>query len=71
MTFTLDATPESRHAAMITMTAPSPVPKHPVHEVTDRTIPGPAGEIPVRVFRPCEDHDLPLLLWFHAFGAQR
>jgi acetyl esterase len=39
-----------------------------VHEVTDRTIPGPAGAIPVRVFRPSAATALPVILWFHGGG---
>lgn len=41
---------------------------HPVHEVCDRTVPGPAGEIPVRVYRPSAARDLPVLVWFHGGG---
>jgi acetyl esterase len=68
MTFTADATPESRRAVMIAATTNPAFPKHPVHEVTDRTIPGPAGAIPVRVFRPSAAPGLPVILWFHGGG---
>jgi len=40
----------------------------PVAHVEDRTIPGPAGEIPVRVYRPSDDPALPVLVWFHGGG---
>jgi acetyl esterase len=40
----------------------------PVHEVVDRTIPGPAGEIPVRIYRPAADAPVPVLVWFHGGG---
>lgn len=40
----------------------------PVHQVDDRTIPGPAGEIPVRVYRPSDDRPLPVVVWFHGGG---
>lgn len=40
----------------------------PVHRIEDRTIPGPAGEIPVRVYTPSDDPDLPLLVYFHGGG---
>ena len=40
----------------------------PVHRVEDRTIPGPAGEIPVRLYTPSDDPDLPLLVYFHDGG---
>ena len=68
LTFTPDASPQDRRAAMIAMTTNPLFPKHPVHDVYDRTIPGPGGEIPVRVFRPRADTGLPLLLWFHGGG---
>jgi acetyl esterase len=68
MTFTADATPESRRAVMIAATTNPAFPKHPVHEVDDRTIPGPAGAIPVRVFRPSAATGLPVVVWFHGGG---
>jgi acetyl esterase len=68
LTFSPDATPEDRRAAMIAVTTNPLFPKHPVHEVNDRTIPGPDGDIPVRVFRPSAETGLPLLLWFHGGG---
>jgi acetyl esterase len=68
LTFTADATPEARRAAMIAVTANPAFPKHAVHDVADRTIPGPAGAIPVRVFRPSAATGLPLVLWFHGGG---
>src|SRR6185437_2641237 len=68
LTFTADATPESRRAAMIAATTNPAFPKQPVHDVVDRTIPGPAGALPVRVFRPSAQTGLPLLLWFHGGG---
>jgi acetyl esterase len=37
-------------------------------EVTDRTIPGPAGEIAVRLYRPTTDDDLPVIVFFHGGG---
>jgi acetyl esterase len=39
-----------------------------VFEVADRTLPGPAGEIPVRVYRPSEEAALPVLIFFHGGG---
>jgi acetyl esterase len=68
LTFTPEVTPEARRAAMIASTTNPLFPKHPVHDVSDRTIPGPAGEIRVRVFRPSAETGLPLLLWFHGGG---
>ena len=68
MTFTPETTPEDRRAAMTAATTNPAFPKHPVHEVTDRTIPGPAGAIPVRVYKPRDATNLPLVLWFHGGG---
>jgi acetyl esterase len=69
MTFTSDTTPESRRAAMNAMAANSEMPKQPVRSVEDRTIPGPAGPVPVRVYEP-DDDAAPgsLVLWFHGGG---
>ncbi|WP_435365711.1 alpha/beta hydrolase [Haloarchaeobius sp. DYHT-AS-18] len=47
------------------------VPSEPpddVASVTDRTIPGPAGDIPIRLYRPIEDGALPALVFFHGGG---
>jgi acetyl esterase len=44
-------------------------PKDPVARVSDRTIPGPAGDIPVRVYVPTEtDEPLPVVAYFHGGG---
>jgi acetyl esterase len=42
----------------------------PVAEVYDRTVPGPAGPIPVRVYRPlgADDRPLPVVTFFHGGG---
>ena len=42
--------------------------KEPVYAVEDRTIPGPAGEIPVRVYRPSAATGLPVLVYLHGGG---
>jgi acetyl esterase len=39
-----------------------------VAEVRDFTVPGPLGEIPVRLYRPSGEAGLPLLVWFHGGG---
>ena len=39
-----------------------------VAHVEDRDIPGPTGSIPLRVYRPSDDADLPVLVWFHGGG---
>jgi acetyl esterase len=40
-----------------------------VDTVEDRAVPGPGGEIPVRVYRPARTDPLPVVAWFHAGGA--
>ena len=42
--------------------------EEPVAKVEDRTVPGPAGDIPVRVYSPAADRGLPVLLYFHGGG---
>jgi acetyl esterase len=66
--FTDETSPAKRRAAMIAVTTNPAIPKHPVHEVYDRMIPTPIGPLPVRVFRPSEHGDLPILCWFHGGG---
>jgi acetyl esterase len=41
-----------------------------VADVSDRTVPGPAGPVPVRIYRPAGagDGPLPVLTWFHGGG---
>jgi acetyl esterase len=68
LTFTPDTTPEARRESMIALATNPAIPKPPCHAVVDRAIPGPAGDLPVRVFRPSDDTGLPLLLWFHGGG---
>jgi len=45
-----------------------PAPEVELDAVEDRQIPGPAGEIPVRVYRPRSERGLPALLYFHGGG---
>ncbi len=39
-----------------------------VAKVENRTIPGPAGAIPVRIYRPSGKTDLPVIVYFHGGG---
>jgi acetyl esterase len=64
--FSPDSTPESMRAAVDGATGGLPV--HDVHAVEDREVPGPAGSIPVRVYRPGADAQLPIVVWFHGGG---
>ena len=48
----------------------SPAEPEPVAEVRDESIPGPGGDIPVRIYRPDagEDDGLPILVYAHGGG---
>ena len=39
-----------------------------VAKVEDRNIPGPGGEIPVRIYTPAGSGPFPILVWFHGGG---
>jgi acetyl esterase len=43
-------------------------PGQDVASVEDRSIPGPHGDIPVRIYRPSEEGTLPVLVYFHGGG---
>ena len=43
-------------------------PPPPIHRSEDRRLPGPDGEIPVRVYRPDDRRPLPALVYFHGGG---
>jgi acetyl esterase len=43
-------------------------PSRPVAEVASLSIPGPAGEIPARLYRPTEDAATGVLVWLHGGG---
>ena len=47
---------------------PPAVPGAEMAHVEDRAVPGPAGDIPVRVYRPTEADDHALLVWYHGGG---
>src|SRR5581483_1325793 len=40
----------------------------PVAQVENRAIPGPAGEIPVRIYTPAGSGPFPVLVFFHGGG---
>jgi acetyl esterase len=44
------------------------VPRDEVASVEDRAIPGPAGEIPIRIYRPDAASDRPVVVFFHGGG---
>jgi acetyl esterase len=63
-------TPEQARAGMRLMTVDmrDPATLAPVRSVSDSTIAGPAGDIPVRVFRPEADGSVPTIVFFHGGG---
>ncbi|OBG75874.1 alpha/beta hydrolase [Mycobacterium sp. E3298] len=48
--------------------APLPEAMPQMDSVTDVTIPGPAGPIPARIYRPTKDSHTPVLVYFHGGG---
>ncbi|MCZ7526726.1 MAG: alpha/beta hydrolase [Acidimicrobiia bacterium] len=65
-----DSTPEETRALMVDLVDASArrARRVEVHRVDDRHIPGPGGELPVRVYRPSGGTGLPVLVWFHGGG---
>lgn len=63
---------DAAEARRILAAAPkSPAPPIPVADVRDRTIPGPAGELPVRIYRPAGTEAsaaLPVVVFLHGGG---
>ncbi|MEP5764778.1 MAG: alpha/beta hydrolase [Halieaceae bacterium] len=59
------ATPQEFRDAMLAIPVEDPT---AVAAVENRSIPGPAGELPIRVFRPEGEGPFPLLLFFHGGG---
>ena len=57
---------QARADHSLTVRAARPQPE-PVAEVRDQTIPGPGGDIPVRIYRP-DGSDLPILVYAHGGG---
>ncbi|MGZ4683625.1 MAG: alpha/beta hydrolase [Acidimicrobiales bacterium] len=53
--------------AVIVMLAAADGEPEPVEAVEDRTIPGPAGDIPVRLYRPAQPTGA-ILIWYHGGG---
>lgn len=62
-----ELTPEAMRA-LFTALAATDGPPVEVGSVEDRTIPGPRGDVPVRVYRPDVDGGAPVLVWYHGGG---
>jgi acetyl esterase len=60
-----DTDPNEIRALMNAAVLPSGI---EIASVTDREIPGPAGPIPVRVYRPAGDAPKPVIVYFHGGG---
>lgn len=58
---------ESARAFLETLMVPADL-LPPIHSAENRTIPGPGGEIPIRIYRPNDNQQLPVLIWFHGGG---
>src|ERR1700722_1346331 len=58
---------EARAADLASIQAAGGDPE-PVYQVTDLTIPGPGGELVLRVYRPAAERPLPALLYFFGGG---
>jgi acetyl esterase len=63
-------TPEQARAGMRMMTVDlrDPATIVPVRSVTDSMIPGPAGDLPIRAYRPEADGAVPTVVFFHGGG---
>ncbi|HEX9773561.1 MAG TPA: alpha/beta hydrolase [Steroidobacteraceae bacterium] len=59
-------TPAMMRAAM--KDNPLPLQPPPIHATRDIAAPGPAGDLRVRVYRPSDAPDLPLIVYFHGGG---
>lgn len=59
--------PELRQQ-MITLVSLLDEPAPALHEIRDASVPGPAGDIPVRIYRPSDAADLPVLCFYHGGG---
>ena len=40
----------------------------PIHSVSNRFIPGPTADLPIRIYRPNQDQNAPALIYFHGGG---
>ena len=40
----------------------------PIHSVEHKTIPGPTSDLPIRIYRPSDEPNLPALIYFHGGG---
>jgi acetyl esterase len=62
-----EQTPEEARAGFAALVAVAGPPEQEA-PTEDRNVPGPVGDIPVRVYRPESDQALPLVVYFHGGG---
>jgi acetyl esterase len=62
-----EQTPEEARAGFALLAAIAGPAEEPV-PTDDRSVPGPAGDIPVRIYRPRADEALPVVVYFHGGG---
>jgi len=60
-------TPDEARAGFLLLAEVAGPPEEPV-PTEDRSVPGSAGDIPVRVYRPQSDGPLPVVVYFHGGG---
>ncbi|MCX8277505.1 MAG: alpha/beta hydrolase [Dehalococcoidia bacterium] len=63
-----DVTPAVARANAVAAKATIPSDQEPVGEITERSIAGPVGEIPIRIYRPTTEGPHPLIMLFHGGG---
>jgi acetyl esterase len=63
-----DVTPDEARANARTGKEAIPAVAEPVGEITERTIPGPIGDIPIRIYRPVSNRPHSLIMLFHGGG---
>ncbi len=63
-----DTLPIDQARAQAKLAYPPRVPPIPVRSVENRSIPGPGGPIPIRIYRPEGTGPFPLLVFFHGSG---
>src|SRR5579884_3163536 len=64
----ISAVPIEQARETIRMMMAAPGEPEPVAHVENRVIPGPAGDIPVRIYTPQGNAPFPVLIYFHGGG---
>ena len=64
----LEMPPEGARQMMRAMGQLADVPRGEIAKVEDRTIPGPAGDIPIRIYRSGSPNEAAMVLYIHGGG---